>query len=830
MSLKGLYRFSFVMVFLMIFSGGVLSSITVSADDVVDNISIRVPVSCSLSGTGMNSHTATINNGEYNSNIGTTTFKVFCNDEQGFAVYAIGYTDEIDGKNVMAAATDSDYDIATGTAITGDSQWAMKLSPVTSPTPKYPVTIQNNFDNFHTVPDDYTLVAKRESSTDIGVGAEGASFTSTYQVYVSTAQPADTYTGKVKYVLIHPNDNEEIPVREDQIAVLFDGNGLTFPGGASTNRVVYGDTCTSMYVGTTPAETVGTSNLVDGEYDGTPYSEDEFIHETYTLDGADMVRVVVDYGLTGDTGSITIAEGEWEGWAYEDPEGMYYEIWPVDEETDSPVDVVGTRTFDIEGDTVTFEISIWGEPIEDYDYGAYAKFYPLYYTEQSGTEAASVCNLSSTPISGAYVEPTIWNGAWYTFIDGEKVWFEDDSEIFWNYIMEDAGSLMGSTIRVYAKNPYRIYYDGNGAPAGTMSGIYTEFDDLSERVGLRSPNFAKTGYGFAGWSENPNATVNGSDKIYGPNENIIGGVLHYDSNRETTLYAVWVPSSGNMQNYSCSSLASGKVVALTDTRDNNVYTVGKMQDGNCWMMENLRLDAANSADSTQAQGFGGVFTGLADSEDVDFRSNVSNSKYTVVGVGSTNRMPRYNNNNTNIGGTNSQGVPLAVVPECNDDYSEYCVSNLSTHAQWYSYGNDYSWPAAMANTSAFATNGASNSADTSICPAGWTLPYGGNFGLGLENGSFSYLDEQMGGNGFAGEDFVYDEELINNWFSYPNNIILGGYWSDTSADRGTFGTYWTRTNYTGVYAWRLSISPYSSGYSTMHRSIASTIRCIVIDN
>lgn len=199
------------MLFLIVFCSYFLSSVSVSADDVIDEISIKVPVACTMSGVGMDSHTATIMNGNHNSNIGTTTVTAFCNDNRGFAIYAIGYTDEIDGKNVMVSSVSSDHDIVTGTATNGNSQWAMKLSAVTSPTPTHPVTIQNGFDSFHTVPDDYTLVAKRETSTDVGANAEGASFTSTYQIYVSPTQPSGTYTGKVKYVMVHPYDNEEIP-------------------------------------------------------------------------------------------------------------------------------------------------------------------------------------------------------------------------------------------------------------------------------------------------------------------------------------------------------------------------------------------------------------------------------------------------------------------------------------------------------------------------------------------------------------------------------------------------------------------------------------------
>ena len=191
-----------------ILSGAIFASTLVFADDAIDEVSITVPASCTISGTGTNSHNATIINGQYNSNIGETTIKVTCNDKEGFAIYAIGYTDNTDGKNVLTSSTlSSTYDISTGTATSGDtSNWAMKLSTISSPSPTYPITIQNSFDSFHNVPDDYTLVAKRISGTDIGTNAGGATLKTTYQAYISSTQFAGTYTGQVKYTLVHPND------------------------------------------------------------------------------------------------------------------------------------------------------------------------------------------------------------------------------------------------------------------------------------------------------------------------------------------------------------------------------------------------------------------------------------------------------------------------------------------------------------------------------------------------------------------------------------------------------------------------------------------------
>ena len=205
---------------LVLLSGVMLASSGVSADNdsVVDEINITVPVSCTLSGTGMNTHNATINNGQYNSSIGETTLQAFCNDNNGFAIYAIGYTDDTDGKNVLTNSTlGSTYDIVTGTATSGNtSNWAMKLSTVTSPAPTYPIIIAGSTDDtekeqgdpdftaFQEVPDDYERVAYRTAGTDIGAGAEGTTLKTTYQAYINATQPAGTYTGQVKYTLVHP--------------------------------------------------------------------------------------------------------------------------------------------------------------------------------------------------------------------------------------------------------------------------------------------------------------------------------------------------------------------------------------------------------------------------------------------------------------------------------------------------------------------------------------------------------------------------------------------------------------------------------------------------
>lgn len=182
-----------VLVAASLLSGALLVSNKVSADSdtVVDNVSVSVPVSCSIEGTGMNSHTASITNGTYQAGIGTTTLKAFCNDSEGFAIYANGYTGDTLGNNKLIGNSTAG-EIVTGTATTAGSpdisNWAMKLATPTSPAPTYPITIDNGFGSYSNVPSSYTKVAHRDSGTDLGTSAEGATLTTTYAAYISKTQ------------------------------------------------------------------------------------------------------------------------------------------------------------------------------------------------------------------------------------------------------------------------------------------------------------------------------------------------------------------------------------------------------------------------------------------------------------------------------------------------------------------------------------------------------------------------------------------------------------------------------------------------------------------
>ena len=214
--------------------GLILSSSIVSAtnDSVVDQVNITVPVSCTMTGTGMDSHSTEIENGLYENNIGTTTLHAFCNDNEGFAIYAAGYTgNEIGGTNsnkLVGTTASSNATIVSGIATTAGnpdlSNWAMKLAVTqdsgdTAGTDAFTIDSAPNvdlpseaesgatqapFSSYHVVPNEYVKVAHKNSMTDMTASTGGVKLTTTYAAYISKTQAADTYSGQVIYTLVHP--------------------------------------------------------------------------------------------------------------------------------------------------------------------------------------------------------------------------------------------------------------------------------------------------------------------------------------------------------------------------------------------------------------------------------------------------------------------------------------------------------------------------------------------------------------------------------------------------------------------------------------------------
>ena len=86
------------------------------------------------------------------------------------------------------------------------------------------------------------------------------------------------------------------------------------------------------------------------------------------------------------------------------------------------------------------------------------------------------------------------------------------------------------------------------------------------------------------------------------------------------------PNLDEMQDYNCSKLEVGETVYLIDNRDHNKYLVGKLEDKQCWMLQNLRLISTDPDDPI-------VLT----SEDSNIGTYTKEFKVPVSSGGSSNK-------------------------------------------------------------------------------------------------------------------------------------------------------------------------------------------------
>ena len=222
---------------LTIISALVLSIPHSSADNNTssDSLSISISSACTLSSSIDRAHTVNVNAGTHTVDIGSTRVNAYCNDNNGYSIYAIGNSNNVDGNTDLISSNNDNYNIKTGIYDEGSSSsltpssWGMKLAPGTgtglnpetgASIATTPPTIVNNYDNYNIVPSSYTLVASRASGTNMTIDTDitGSYFTTTYDVYASSVQPAGTYNGKVKYLMVHPISDHTTITFEDAFA------------------------------------------------------------------------------------------------------------------------------------------------------------------------------------------------------------------------------------------------------------------------------------------------------------------------------------------------------------------------------------------------------------------------------------------------------------------------------------------------------------------------------------------------------------------------------------------------------------------------------------
>ena len=210
-------------------AGAIMANTRTYADTTAtDDVTITIASACTFTGDATGTeHTTSIIPGTVESNIGTTRMTAVCNDPSGYDIYAVGYSGN-EWKNTNLIYEDNSgttHNIPTGTATSGNtSNWAMKLAAGTGDG----ATIISPYNDYAAVPGgsaqdpgdktgDYVKVATYPQAT---TGASGSSLTSTYRVYATSSQVAGTYTGQVKYTLVHPQGAEAPKAQDEDLSSL----------------------------------------------------------------------------------------------------------------------------------------------------------------------------------------------------------------------------------------------------------------------------------------------------------------------------------------------------------------------------------------------------------------------------------------------------------------------------------------------------------------------------------------------------------------------------------------------------------------------------------
>lgn len=224
-----------------------------------------------------------------------------------------------------------------------------------------------------------------------------------------------------------------------------------------------------------------------------------------------------------------------------------------------------------------------------------------------------------------------------------------------------------------------------------------------------------------------------------------------------------------MQNWSgCSSLSKGQIITLTDNRDGNEYRVAKLEDGRCWMVDNLKLGGSDLKNRTLTP------------TDSDVKANFV------------------------LPADDSSAFVVNDVWDADKDNSAVHVDEV--------YGGYYTWQTATAGTGSSVSNG---NAPGSICPKGWRLPTGDS------GGEFEALNNAYGGITDSSAHLIATPLpgfLANGYIGVGNGNIY---------DQTSYGHYWSSTALGAASAYilqfdRSSVSPMGNSY----RPAGFSVRCI----
>lgn len=262
-----------------------------------------------------------------------------------------------------------------------------------------------------------------------------------------------------------------------------------------------------------------------------------------------------------------------------------------------------------------------------------------------------------------------------------------------------------------------------------------------------------------------------------------------------------------MQDLADTTLAQEVCVAehptiVIDKRDEQAYTIQRLPDNRCWMLDNLNLDLTSRSIVANMKGTDETGSNTnATSEALGYLKNgggTTSDQWAIVGLAYENwaTSSNYGRPLANKSGTCTTSIQYPCT--YNGDYNNNMVlanltPNQSTFGNGYGkIGIFYNYCAASAGSYCYS-NGSpgdagapSGNATNDICPSAWRLPTGG------QNGEYDILCTAINGDAPCATSQTMSGSSATS-MQYILSTPLTGYYQDNGHRQGTYGGFWTST-------------------------------------
>lgn len=408
--------------------------------------------------------------------------------------------------------------------------------------------------------------------------------------------------------------------------------------------------------------------------------------------------------------------------------------------------------------------------------------------DSPGEGTGSYCDSLSYPLNQSGCNPSSYRT--YNINVGAKLTSSLPAGTYTNDIVFSATTKSEGT-------KYTMNFNSNGGNNGNIINPRIVIAGLSTI--LPTSGFTKDGLGIKGWAFTDGATT----PVYTAGQTLTvssltsaaqaaGQSVTPGTAGTITLYAVWEEATVWLQNFACDTRLPnvGDYLTAKDSRGTQKeYTIKKLADGNCWMMQNLSISNVVMTDQD---------TNLAPNATFDLTTGITYS--------------------------GSSGWCTANNDACDNVKAVYAREDAN--------GYLYNWYTATASNGTYSTAGGVT-INYDICPKGWHLPVGGDNNttnqFALLDMALNPQDSMAGTNRYNGTSGIDQTALQTSFNNMTNIFLLAGYIYGSLDYVGTGGDYWLSTAQSNNNAYFLNL--YSSNLSVNPRGNNNkysglSVRCV----